>query len=209
MQWVAFLCLVPCSLAAPSPDVVGAFTDSAAPLVWTDAVLPPSKGLAAPKVSPWASLTNPAAGELRGTPKASPGITFASETAADVLALPAVYSKSGTDPVCQGIENTMEGFVKLYCNTSKTVTCVWGNSAVCSAQDYCKFTADCGYVVDNPFLKFDGYSCDITNLAKLQGIVSCNPTLTPLAVGAIVLAVLAFACCCFACIFCICCHHRR
>jgi|ERR1711924_212976 len=117
-------------------------------------------------------------------------------------------AKSGTDIACGLIESAMQGYVTTKCKTQGTVTCVWGNTAKCSPDDYCKVSSDCGYVEDNPFVKFDGYQRKVTDAAKLYGTVTCNPTLTPLTVGLIVAACFVVACVCFTCIWCCCCRRR-
>jgi len=135
----------------------------------------------------------------------SSGITIANETA--VYVEKGAVASAATDAVCQAIEVVMQGYVKQHCAAKGTVTCVWGNTAACSADDYCKITSKCGYVEDNPFIKFSGYTCEVTDAAKLIGTVTCSPTLTPLAVVAIAAACFLVACGCCTFIWCCCCRR--
>jgi len=130
----------------------------------------------------------------------TPGL--AAQTALRSGSLASASSISG----CDALEALMQASVEQYCQTDRKVTCVWGDTSKCSAQDYCNGQSkDCGYVEDNDFVKFDGYTCSVTSSARalLAGSVSCNPTLTPLAVSMIVIgavSVLCFAGCLLRCL---------
>merc|ERR1712039_120379 len=114
------------------------------------------------------------------------------------------------DTSCQLFENSLQTQVRKTCNITKTITCVWGDTSICSAEDYCnpmekfqnpwKASKKCFYVEENKFFKFDGYSCTGLNIEQLKGAVTCNPTLTPLAVGLIVAATIVAVCLCCCCL---------
>jgi len=115
---------------------------------------------------------------------------------------------------CDGVEKGLQELVQARCATEKPITCVWAKWPTCSVEDICNFRRGCGYVEDNAFVKFTGYSCSgmlgggpTDPTAEFH--VSCQTALTPKAVGLVVLAaVAAFLCCGCAC-WCCCCRSRR
>eukprot|EP00929_Paragymnodinium_shiwhaense_P028185 TRINITY_DN16399_c0_g1_i1.p1 TRINITY_DN16399_c0_g1~~TRINITY_DN16399_c0_g1_i1.p1 ORF type:complete len:213 (+),score=21.09 TRINITY_DN16399_c0_g1_i1:193-831(+) len=126
-----------------------------------------------------------------------------------VSATPVAASSSKVEvgvqsPVCDAIESSLQRIVEVFCNTSKPIACVYGNTQ-CSHEQLCSGSTDCGYIEDNDFVKFDSYSCEITDASKLSGAVTCHPVLQPvtwalLAVGAVVFlcgCCCLIRCCCF------------
>mmetsp|Transcript_60537 Transcript_60537/g.146253 ORF Transcript_60537/g.146253 Transcript_60537/m.146253 type:complete len:468 (+) Transcript_60537:73-1476(+) len=120
--------------------------------------------------------------------------------------------------LCTRIQTQLQKVYGERCHTNKPVVCVWGDTDYCpvgswnktspGAVDICsrvsKLTwsplmfrpnytvrgAHCGYVMENWFLTFDSYKCDIRAFFPFDFKVSCNMSLTPL--GILVLVVFWF-----------------
>merc|ERR1719220_1517978 len=170
IQWAIALCFV------ALPLLTGASTDFGTSI--EDAILP----VGLPAVAP-------AAGELRGTATANNGIVVVNDAVAVVETPVAPMNEAGVnDTACQLFEDSLQKKVKNTCNITKTITCVWGDTSICSAKDYCNPLENfenpwnpskrCFYVEENQFFKFDDYSCKGLSIEQFKGAVTCNPTLT-------------------------------
>mmetsp|Transcript_2685 Transcript_2685/g.8339 ORF Transcript_2685/g.8339 Transcript_2685/m.8339 type:complete len:208 (+) Transcript_2685:96-719(+) len=118
----------------------------------------------------------------------------------------------GRDGLCDLAEGFFQTVVRSTCQTSsQAITCVYVKYPRCSTEDICSRRNGCGFVEDNSFVKFTGYTCKGTvgfSGGKPTGDfqLDCSPALTPLATGLIVvLCVLVVAsCACF--LWCCCCR---
>jgi len=110
--------------------------------------------------------------------------------------------------VCDGAERILQSIYQQYCDTDNPVTCVYGDTQKCSNKDLCSSDVNCGYVEDNPFVKFTSYECEVISIVPVHAKVTCQPALTPLSVGLIVAAVLSLVGCCF-CVGFYCCRRRQ
>uniref|UniRef100_A0A7S1PQV9 Uncharacterized protein n=1 Tax=Alexandrium catenella TaxID=2925 RepID=A0A7S1PQV9_ALECA len=106
----------------------------------------------------------------------------------------AMVGKQGSkDGFCDMAEGFWQAKVKSDCKVEGKVTCVYVKFPQCSAEDICQGRNGCGYVQDNNFVKFTGYSCK-GNVGFGAGEPSgdfqlnCSPALTPIAVVLIVIA---------------------
>merc|ERR1719401_1275408 len=126
-------------------------------------------------------------------------------------------SRTHKQPLCHWGHRTKEEALKVLVKSScdvpkdKEVACVFVKLPY-TMGDICDGKGGSGFVVDNDFVKFTGYTCTGTNLGfdgqKLTGDggVMCNPALTPLAVGLIIAACIAFLLFCICCVWCCCCR---
>jgi len=112
---------------------------------------------------------------------------------------------------CHRLQIKLQSTFEKTCHTNQKVICVWGDTDVCpvsfwnavrrNATDHCrdvqklswtplmfrpsysmKGASSCGYVMENPFLKFNSYSCEVRNVLPVDGAVHCDMSLSPLAI---------------------------
>jgi hypothetical protein len=127
-----------------------------------------------------------------------------------------VSSKVPGVDVCKVGEDILQLAVKNQCKSEKDVTCVFLDFPKCQIDDICSWNKPgCGYVVDNSFVKFSGYSCSgdmkVGPAGELIGNfkIDCSPTLTPMAVLVIVIcSVCVLGCLCGGTWLC-CCRRPR
>eukprot|EP00747_Dinoflagellata_sp_TGD_P023229 gnl/TRDRNA2_/TRDRNA2_129656_c0_seq1.p1 gnl/TRDRNA2_/TRDRNA2_129656_c0~~gnl/TRDRNA2_/TRDRNA2_129656_c0_seq1.p1 ORF type:complete len:195 (-),score=39.83 gnl/TRDRNA2_/TRDRNA2_129656_c0_seq1:114-698(-) len=115
-----------------------------------------------------------------------------------------------SDFACNMVEKGLQELYHQVCNTEKPVTCVYGTVSKCNASNICTSDEHCGFVVDNNFVKFPSYKCDLDiHGGHVDGTVTCVPTFTPTAVGSVIAAtIFALLCCCCVC-RCLCCKRAQ
>mmetsp|Transcript_46494 Transcript_46494/g.107302 ORF Transcript_46494/g.107302 Transcript_46494/m.107302 type:complete len:170 (-) Transcript_46494:73-582(-) len=123
-----------------------------------------------------------------------------------------ITDEGETSGICDLAEAFFQRAVRESCALDRAVTCVYVHFPHCSGEDICANRNGCGYVQDNDFVKFSGYSCKGSiGWARGQPTgsfeLSCSPTLTPTATWLIVLGCIALVVGCACCLWC-CCRHR-
>ncbi|CAK0834596.1 unnamed protein product [Prorocentrum cordatum] len=98
------------------------------------------------------------------------------------------------DYLCDVAQMALQKIVEGGCGVAE-VSCVYKMEGAC--DDWCTPSTQCGYIQDNPFMKFHDFSCSGRVSSDYVGYtVQCHPEFTVLGVLALVaVAVSALACC--------------